>query len=211
MCVLHLNKWKRARMTRQELWYEKKVTVGCCVNHGIILVPEQKCNWSSRRENALILILTSVIFLWSMKNMCRQGVFEKMRKWRFRQGAWLTQGCTTSMSSFLEMVSYDSSSSALFSWNLNVEAFPNQPSNSLLLWSSSIILPFTFFFVAFLCSCHFDWFSHVCVFIPLETKSPENNNISCSPLFLQLVITAVSPAPSTLLVNPQEIFINWLL
>lgn len=50
-------------MTRQELWYEKKVTVGCCVNHGIILVPEQKCNWSSRRENALILILTSVIFL----------------------------------------------------------------------------------------------------------------------------------------------------
>ena len=67
--------WKKGygteRMTRQELLYDKKVTILCYVNHGIILVPEWKCNWFSRRENVLILILRSVIVLLSMTNMCR--------------------------------------------------------------------------------------------------------------------------------------------
>ena len=50
-------------------------------------------------------------------------------------------------------------------------------------------------------------FSHVRVVFhcspPLETKSPEDNNILCSPLFQNLVITSVSPTPSALLVNSQ--------
>lgn len=109
------------------------------------------------------------------------------------------QGCKANESYFLKVISYDSSSSALFTLNLNTQAFCDHPTNALPPHSLPITLPFIFFSVAFLCSYHYEWFSHVCVFFhhfpPLVTKSPENNNISCSPLFLNQVTTAVYLQP----------------
>lgn len=68
----------RKRITKQELLCKKKVTIWCYVNHGIILIPEQKYNWFSRRGNVLILKCRRVIVLWNMKNKRYLWSDEKM-------------------------------------------------------------------------------------------------------------------------------------